>query len=77
MLVAAREETDPATRVEMYAQIEDAFFGPDGEYPFFPIFLRIAFVAEHSWYSNVPALFGGAQWYNYSIYQAAQMAAQG
>ncbi len=77
MIVAAREETDPAKRVEMYAQIEDMFFGPEGEYPFFPIFLRIAFVAEHSWLSRTPALFGGAQWYNWNIDQEAKLAAQG
>ncbi len=46
MIVAAREETDPATRIEMYREIEEAFFGPEGEYPFFPIFLRIAFRAD-------------------------------
>jgi oligopeptide transport system substrate-binding protein len=77
MIVAAREETDPAARIELYREIEEAFFGPEGEYPFFPIFLRIQFVAQHSWYTSTPALFGGAQWYNSSIDQAAQLAARG
>ncbi len=77
LIVAAREETDPAKRVEMYAQIEEMFFGPEGEYPFFPIFLRIAFVAEHSWVDRIPALFGGEQWYNYTIDNDAKMAARG
>ncbi len=77
MIVAAREETDPAKRVEMYAQIEDMFFGPEGETPFFPIFLRIAYVAEHSWVSRVPALFGGDQWYTWTLDNDAKMAARG
>jgi oligopeptide transport system substrate-binding protein len=77
MIVAAREETDPAARIEMYRAIEEAFFGPEGEYPFFPIFLRIAFVAEHSWLDRVPSLFGGEQYYNWSVDQAAQLAARG
>lgn len=77
LIVEAREESDPARRIELYAQIEEAFFGPEGEYPFFPIFLRIAYVAEHSWIDRIPALFGGEQWYNWSIDQEAQLAARG
>jgi oligopeptide transport system substrate-binding protein len=76
-IVAAREETDPAKRIEMYASIEEAFFGPEGEYPFFPIFLRIFFRADHSWWDHTEALFGGQQWYNDTIDQAAQQAAMG
>ena len=75
LIVEAREETDPERRIELYAQIEEAFFGPEGEYPFFPIFVRIAFVGVHSWYDYAPALFGGDQWYNYSIDWEAKTAA--
>jgi ABC-type oligopeptide transport system substrate-binding subunit len=77
MIVEAREETDPARRIELYREIEEAFFGAEGEYPFFPIFLRIAFVAEHSWYDRIPALFGGNQLYEYTIDWEAKQAAQG
>lgn len=74
-IVEAREETDPARRVELYREIEEAFFGYEGEIPFFPQFVRIAFVAQHSWLDRIPSLFGGEQYYNWSIDQAAQMAA--
>jgi oligopeptide transport system substrate-binding protein len=77
MIVAARMESDPATRIAMYADIEEAFFGAEGEYPFFPIYLRIAFGASHSWINYTLALFGGQQWYNWTIDQAAQMSAMG
>jgi oligopeptide transport system substrate-binding protein len=77
LIVQAREETDPAVRTELYAQIEEMFFGPEGEYPFAPLFVRIAFVAVHDWYDYTPALFGGNQWYNYSIDWEAKQAAQG
>jgi len=77
LIVQAREETDPQTRIELYRQIEEMFFGPEGETPFFPIFVRIAYVARHSWVDNLEALFGGQQIYNYTIDQAAQMAAMG
>jgi oligopeptide transport system substrate-binding protein len=77
LIVQAREEPDPATRIELYSQIEEAFFGPDGEYPFFPIWVRIAFQGVHSWYDYTPALFGGDQWYNYSLDWDAKVEARG
>jgi oligopeptide transport system substrate-binding protein len=76
-IVAAREEADPARRVEMYREIEEAFFGSEGEFPFMPTYLRISYTAVHSWFEGTFAQFGGAQWYNYSIDQQAQLAARG
>jgi len=72
----ARFEPDPEVRKELYRQIEDLYFGPEGEIPFFPIYLEIAYGAEHSWLDRIPALFGGAQWYNYTIDLDAKQAAQ-
>jgi oligopeptide transport system substrate-binding protein len=74
MIVAAREEPDANTRVTMYSDIEEAFFGAEGEYPFFPVYLRIAYVAEQPWLDRIPALFGGEQWYTWSIDWAAKQA---
>lgn len=77
LIVEAREEADPARRVELYAQIEEAFFGENGEFPFAPIFLRIAYVARHSWLTRTPALFGGQQYYNWNLDLEAQAAFEG
>jgi oligopeptide transport system substrate-binding protein len=77
LIVEAREETDPARRVELYRQIEDMFFGYEGEIPFFPQYVRIAYTARHSWVDRIPALFGGEQWYTWTIDQAAKSAAMG
>ena len=52
------------------------FFGPEGEMPFFPHALRIAYVAQHAWLDRIPALFGGQMWYTYKIDWAAKQAAQ-
>jgi oligopeptide transport system substrate-binding protein len=76
MIDKAREEIDPGKRIELYRQIEEAFFGAEGEFPFAPINLNIRFYAIHSWYDWKPGLFGGAQWYNASIDQQAQLAAR-
>ncbi len=76
MLEEARYESDPEVRKQMYRDIEDAYFGYEGDFPFIPIFLRIAFTAEHSWLSRDLALFGGQQWYTWTIDADAQAAAQ-
>jgi len=73
LIVQAREESDPAVRIELYRQIEEGFFGPDGEFPFAPIFLRIGFVARHSWLTRIPALFGGDQLYTWVIDEDMRM----
>ena len=76
MIVTARQEPDPNTRVQMYRDIEEAFFGPEGEFPFAPIWVRIAYQAKHSWLQNTWSLFGGEQYYNWSIDWEAKQAAQ-
>ncbi len=77
MIVAARIESDPTKRVEMYAEIEEAFFGEEGTFPISPLFLNIGFQASHSWLERIPSLFGGNQIYNWTIDQAAQLEARG
>ena len=76
LIIEARLEQDPAVREELYRQIEEGFFGPEGETPFFPIYLQIQYQATQSWMTQIPALFGGQQWYNWSIDQAAKQAGQ-
>jgi oligopeptide transport system substrate-binding protein len=76
LIVEARQETDPDRRIELYRQIEEGFFGSEGEMPFFPIYLQIQYQARQEWLDRVPALFGGQQWYNWTIDQALKQAAQ-
>ncbi|MDH5505656.1 MAG: peptide ABC transporter substrate-binding protein [Anaerolineae bacterium] len=77
LIVQAREESDPAVREELYRQIEENFFGYEGEFPMAPLFVRIAFVANHSWLDRVPALFGGDQWYTWNLDVEARAAYKG
>lgn len=76
LILEAREATDPERRVELYHQIEEAFFGEEGEFPIAPLYVRIAYVAVHEWVDGVEALFGGQQWYNWTIDAEAKAAAQ-
>jgi oligopeptide transport system substrate-binding protein len=74
LILEAREEADPDARVGLYRQIEEDFFGSEGEYPFFPVYLRIQYAANQPWLDRTPALFGGQQWYNWSIDWEAKQA---
>lgn len=76
LILEARLEQDQDQRAELYRQIEEGFFGPEGEVPFFPIYLQIQYQATHSWMNQIPALFGGQQWYNWTIDWEAKQAAQ-
>ncbi len=76
LIVEAREEADPERRIELYNQIEENFFGPEGEMPIAPLWVRIAYTARHQWLTGDISLFGGNQWYNWTIDQEAKQAAQ-
>ena len=67
LIVLAREEADSEIRAELYHEIEERFFGPEGEMPIAPLFVRIEYQARHVWLDNDVSLFGGQQWYNWTI----------
>jgi len=76
----AAREPDPDVRSELYAEVEEAFFGPEGEFPFAPLYLRSAYQLFKPWYSGpfeTDGLFGGAHWETRSIDMAAKLAARG
>jgi oligopeptide transport system substrate-binding protein len=75
LIVEAREDPDPERRQELYRQIEENFFGPEGEYPCAPTYVRIFYQARHSWVDRIYALFGGHQYYNWSLDWDAKLAA--
>ncbi len=79
-IIAAAAEPQPETRVEMYREIEEAFFGPDGEVPIAPFLLRLNYIAVKPWYDgpfDTDALFGGAHYDWYFIDSDAQAEARG
>ncbi len=74
----AARETDPAIRADLYRQIEEAFFGPDGEFPIAPLYLRANYILVKSWYTGpfeTDTRFG-VHWEAYSIDMAAKLAAR-
>jgi ABC-type transport system substrate-binding protein len=49
LIVEAREESDPQRRIELYRQIEEGFFGPQGLMPIAPVLANVDIRAVHSW----------------------------
>lgn len=76
LIVAAREETDVERRRELYREIEERFFGAEGEMPIAPLYLRMTYQARHDWLEGESAPFFGEQWYNWTIDWEAKQAAQ-
>jgi len=77
---AAAKETDPKKRIQDYRDIEEAFFGKDGEFPILPIFTSQTVGLVKPWYHgffDTDGLFGGTHWDSRTIDQAAQLAARG
>ncbi len=76
----AARESDPARRDELYAEIEEAFFGEDGVYPIAPIYLRSNYALVKEWYDGpfeTDGLFGGIHWSSRTLDMAAKLAARG
>jgi ABC-type transport system substrate-binding protein len=51
-------EHDPAARVAQYAQIEEAFFGPQGEMPAIPLYFETRAMAFQPWIQAFPLQAG-------------------
>jgi len=76
----AAREADPNRRTELYAEIEEAFFGEEGIAPIAPIYLRSGFSLVKPWYTGpftTDGLFGGSHWDTRTIDMAAKLAARG
>lgn len=80
LIELAAQESDPDARIELYYRIEEQLFGPEGEVPFIPIYLRVDYSLVKPWYTapfETDGLFGGAHWDWRTIDQEAQLAARG
>ncbi|MCC7206918.1 MAG: peptide ABC transporter substrate-binding protein [Anaerolineae bacterium] len=77
---AAATEANGPDRLQMYRDVEEAFFSPEGDFPIAPLFMGIGISMVKPWYTGpftTDGVFGGAHWSARSIDQAAQLAARG
>jgi ABC-type oligopeptide transport system substrate-binding subunit len=79
LMEMAATELDPHRRAQLYAAIEDAFFGEGGEYPIAPIYARAFNFFARSWYTGpyeTDGIYGGQHWDAYTIDMEAKLAAR-
>lgn len=70
LIEQAAAETDPKIREQLYREIEEAFFGYEGEYPVAPLFFRSSPILVKSWYTGpfeTDGIWGGKHWNAYTI----------
>jgi len=76
---AASDEIDPKKRDQMYREVEDEFFGKQGEFPLVPLYVPVEYGLVKPWYKGffqTDGMFGGSHWDTLIIDQAAQLAAR-
>jgi ABC-type oligopeptide transport system substrate-binding subunit len=80
MITQAATSTDQDERAELYAEIEDEFFGPVvGEFPVVPLYMRSGYTLYKPWYTGpfeTDGLYSGAHWGAYTIDMEAKLAAR-
>jgi oligopeptide transport system substrate-binding protein len=80
LITQAAAESDPAARAALYYDIEERFFGPEGEHPIIPLYLGGGYALFKPWLSGPLAtdgFFGGTHYDWRTIDRAAQLAARG
>lgn len=75
LIAQAAVETDVLTRVALYRDIEERFFGPEGVFPVIPVVIQIGYGLEQPWITVTDSGRGG--WGRQLIDQEAQLAARG
>lgn len=69
----AAAEPNDSRRIELYAQIEEAFFGIEGEFPIIPIHWYFEFAADHTWLDRTQSIWGET-FYTWTIDLDAKLA---
>lgn len=71
-------EPDPAIRREVYAEIEEGFFGVDGEVPAIPLYTSRATILAKPWLRGpfeTDNFYGGLHWDAYTVDMETKLAA--
>ena len=77
MIAQARVETNLDARIDLYYQIEEAFFGTEGEFPIAPVLMTARYYGDHTWLERTQALLGREAFYNWTIDMDAKLEAIG
>jgi ABC-type oligopeptide transport system substrate-binding subunit len=77
LILQARQETAAADRIELYRQIEQAFFGYDGTYPIAPLYAPAQYVANQHWLERTQSIFNLEEYMDWSVDMQAKQEALG
>lgn len=75
LIVEAAEEPDIDRRDRLYRQIEEAFFGPQGEMPIAPLTMGVYYMAVQPWVEQTPAITTD-RWYDWRIDRQSKLNAR-
>jgi oligopeptide transport system substrate-binding protein len=67
LILQAQVELTPGKRSDLYYQIEEGFFGQDGEYPVMPVYLVSRPLAVHSWVTPGIAFANQTAYYKWTL----------
>ena len=78
LILQVRNEISPSARIELYRQIEEAFFGIEGTFPIAPIYSPFRYIATHDWLYYVQSDYWGYDDFSrFSVDMDAKEAARG
>jgi len=66
-------ETNLKTRIDLYYQIEEAFFGTEGEFPVSPVLMEANYYGDHTWLVRTQALPGRDEFHNWALDMNAKL----
>ena len=78
LLEKAARENNQVRRSELYRQVEEGFFGEEGEFPIAPLYMRANYQLVKTWYTGPfeTDLYSGQHWDAYTIDMTAKLAAR-
>lgn len=69
LMSRARVASEPEERINLYREVERAFFTEDGSFPLIPLYVRGDYILVQSWLDFPPAYGGGQQFDTYLVDQ--------
>ncbi|TFG65656.1 MAG: hypothetical protein E4H27_10645, partial [Anaerolineales bacterium] len=77
LIELAAQEVNIEKRIELYTQIEEAFFGEEGEFPLIPVRWVSYYSADHTWLERTQSVMGREIFYNWIVDMDAKLEAMG
>jgi ABC-type oligopeptide transport system substrate-binding subunit len=77
LIEQASVETNLNARIDLYRQIEEAFFSTEGVFPIAPVLMAANYYGDHTWLDRTQALLGAEEFYNWTLDMEAKLDVMG